>query len=136
MHVYLAVPCLLRGFLNRIAGAGSGVVHQDVQGPVCGDGGGDGVDPVLLLGHVELDENGVTAGGADLLGGAFAALGVDVSQDDSGALATEHPGGRTAEAHQFALHTAGGSTDERNLAFQSHRATSCLPLLDCTTPAL
>ena len=111
MNVNLDVPGLFGGFLNRVSRAGSCIVHQDVQGPVGGHCGSNGVNPVLLLGHVELDENGVTAGGANLLGGAFAALGVDVAQDDPGPLATKHSGGRSAEAHELAFDTAGGSTD-------------------------
>ena len=87
VDVNLAVPRFFGGFFHSVAGAGAGVVDQYVEGSVGGHGGGHGVDPVLFTGDVQLDENGVAAGGANLLGSALAVLGVDVAQHDFGAFA-------------------------------------------------
>ena len=126
MDVDLSVPGFFGGLFHGVAGAGAGVVDQDVELAVGGHGGGHGVNPVLFVGNVQLDEDGIAAGGADLLGGTLAVFNVDVAQDDLGPFLAEHSGRGAAEAHQRSLHAAGRAANQRYLAFQPHSKTSCL----------
>ena len=123
VDIHLAVPDRLAGFRHSVAGGGASVVDQHIERAVSGYGGGHGVNPILLAGNIQLDEHSVAAGGADLGGGAFPVGGVNVAEDDFGALSAEHPGRRAAETHQRAIHAAGRPADEGHFALQSHTRT-------------
>jgi hypothetical protein len=107
-----AVPSLA-GVAGDGAGlaVGAGVVDGAIESSEMVDGLSDGGLDLVFVGDVEVDEDGVAAGGLYRRDGGLAACGVYVSDGDAGAAGGEVVRGGAADA-------GGGASDEGNFAFE------------------
>ena len=107
------VPVFAGGVLHPFGPVDAGVVHQDIQLAEARNGSGHGILPRLLVGHVQVDEETLTAQFVDLRLDLASQLVTKVADDDLATLLGEQPGLRRA-------HAARSPADECYFVFQAH----------------
>ena len=115
LHVdgHQGIPIRLGGVDHGACKAIAGVVDENVEAAVLGDGTLDHPGDFALPAHVHRQRRGAIAGSADLVHDALRRRGVPIRYDNRGALGCE-------ELRRLMPDAGSGTCDDCDLAFQFH----------------